>query len=192
MHYTHILHRDLKTQNIFLLGNGRLVLGDLGISKVIDGTMDFAKTWIGTPYCMSPEIFKNKAYNQKFNVWALGCVLYEMITRSMRTHWSRGQDHQRALPLRELEIQRVFARAGERDAHDKPSIAPRYGRYPPESLLPEAYPELSLGHRLLSRLIPEMLECKKRAESEYCNKHEQHREIVETVRIREVALEKTA
>lgn len=37
LHYMHarlVLHRDLKTQNIFLLGNGRLVLGDLGISKV--------------------------------------------------------------------------------------------------------------------------------------------------------------
>lgn len=50
LHYMHthrILHRDLKTQNIFLLGNGRLVLGDLGISKVLDGTMDFAQTCIG-------------------------------------------------------------------------------------------------------------------------------------------------
>jgi NIMA (never in mitosis gene a)-related kinase 1/4/5 len=54
LHYMHnnkVLHRDLKTQNVFLLGNGRLVLGDLGISKVLDGTMDFAQTCIGTPYC---------------------------------------------------------------------------------------------------------------------------------------------
>lgn len=83
MHYMHsnrILHRDLKTQNIFLLGNGRLVLGDLGISKVMDGTMDFAKTCIGTPYYMSPEIFQNKPYNHKSDVWALGCVLYELTT----------------------------------------------------------------------------------------------------------------
>lgn len=56
MHENHVLHRDIKTQNIFLLGNGRLVLGDLGISKVLDGTMAFAKTqigellmWVGTP-----------------------------------------------------------------------------------------------------------------------------------------------
>jgi non-specific serine/threonine protein kinase/NIMA (never in mitosis gene a)-related kinase len=65
LHYMHtnkVLHRDLKTQNVFLLGNGRLVLGDLGISKVLDGTMDFAQTCIGTPYYMSPEIFKNKPY----------------------------------------------------------------------------------------------------------------------------------
>jgi len=60
MHSNRILHRDLKTQNIFLTGNGRLVLGDLGISKVMEGTQDFARTCIGTPYYMSPEIFKNK------------------------------------------------------------------------------------------------------------------------------------
>lgn len=97
MHSNKVLHRDLKTQNIFMLGNGRLVLGDLGISKVLDGTMDFAQTCIGTPYCksplyfinslivvnlvdMSPEIFQNKPYSYKSDVWALGCVLYEMTT----------------------------------------------------------------------------------------------------------------
>ena len=80
MHTNNVLHRDLKTQNIFLTGNGRLVLGDLGISKVLEGTMDFAKTCIGTPYYMSPEIFKNKPYSYKSDVWALGCVLYEMTT----------------------------------------------------------------------------------------------------------------
>jgi len=80
MHQERVLHRDLKTQNIFLLGNGRLVLGDLGISKVLEGTMDFASTCIGTPYYMSPEIFKNKPYNHKSDIWALGCVLYEMTT----------------------------------------------------------------------------------------------------------------
>jgi len=85
LHYMHtnkVLHRDLKTQNVFMLGNGRLVLGDLGISKVLDGTMDFAQTCIGTPYYMSPEIFKNKPYSFKSDIWALGCVLYEMTTLS--------------------------------------------------------------------------------------------------------------
>ena len=83
LHYMHsnkVLHRDLKTQNVFLLGNGRLVLGDLGISKVLDGTVDLAKTCIGTPYYMSPEIFQNKPYGYKADIWALGCVLYEMTT----------------------------------------------------------------------------------------------------------------
>lgn len=78
MHENKVLHRDIKAQNIFLLGNGRLVLGDLGISKVLDGTVQFASTQIGTPYYMSPELFKNKPYNHKSDVWALGCVLYEL------------------------------------------------------------------------------------------------------------------
>ena len=46
MHTRKVLHRDIKCQNIFLLGNGRLVLGDLGISKVLDGTMAFASTQV--------------------------------------------------------------------------------------------------------------------------------------------------
>ena len=49
MHANRVLHRDLKTQNIFLLGNGRLVLGDLGISKVLEGTLDFAQTRAAAP-----------------------------------------------------------------------------------------------------------------------------------------------
>ncbi|CAM9332534.1 unnamed protein product [Chrysoparadoxa australica] len=83
LHYMHshrILHRDIKTQNVFILSCGRVVLGDLGISKVMTGTADFASTCIGTPYYMSPEIFQEKPYNHKSDVWALGCVLYELAT----------------------------------------------------------------------------------------------------------------
>jgi len=86
LHFMHdmndkcVLHRDLKTQNIFLLGNGRLVIGDLGISKVLENETDFTKTTIGTPYYMSPEVYKSKPYNHKSDVWALGCILYEMAT----------------------------------------------------------------------------------------------------------------
>jgi serine/threonine protein kinase len=53
MHSRRILHRDLKTQNIFLT-NGRIRLGDFGISKVLDTTVELTSTVIGTPYYMSP------------------------------------------------------------------------------------------------------------------------------------------
>lgn len=77
LHDKKILHRDLKTSNIFFK-NGNIRLGDFGIAKVLDGTRDFANTCIGTPYYMSPELFKNKPYSYKSDVWALGCVIYEM------------------------------------------------------------------------------------------------------------------
>ena len=79
IHNRNILHRDLKAQNIFVK-DGQLKLGDFGISKVLTGSVAFAQTMIGTPYYMSPEVFKGKPYDFKSDIWSLGCVLYELIT----------------------------------------------------------------------------------------------------------------
>uniref|UniRef100_A0A7S4L130 non-specific serine/threonine protein kinase n=1 Tax=Guillardia theta TaxID=55529 RepID=A0A7S4L130_GUITH len=80
MHEEHILHRDLKTQNIFLTRNNIIKLGDFGIAKVLEGTLEMAKTVIGTPYYMSPELFRNQPYSFKSDIWSLGCVLYEIVS----------------------------------------------------------------------------------------------------------------
>ncbi|XP_071081984.1 serine/threonine-protein kinase Nek4-like [Haliotis cracherodii] len=80
MHERNILHRDLKTQNIFLTKSKIIKVGDLGIARVLDSSNDMATTLIGTPYYMSPELFSNKPYNHKSDVWALGCCVYEMAT----------------------------------------------------------------------------------------------------------------
>ncbi|NXC43239.1 NEK4 kinase, partial [Penelope pileata] len=80
LHEKHILHRDLKTQNVFLTRTNIIKLGDLGIARVLENQYDMASTLIGTPYYMSPELFCNKPYNYKSDVWALGCCVYEMAT----------------------------------------------------------------------------------------------------------------
>ena len=54
-------------------------IGDLGVSKKLNKT-NFAKTFIGTPYYLSPEICEDKPYNEKSDIWALGVILYEMCT----------------------------------------------------------------------------------------------------------------
>lgn len=83
MNYVHdkkILHRDLKTQNIFLTSKGDIKIGDFGIARVLQHTYDCANTAIGTPYYLSPEICQEKPYNQKSDIWSLGCIFYEIAT----------------------------------------------------------------------------------------------------------------
>ncbi|XP_063796688.1 serine/threonine-protein kinase Nek4 [Pseudophryne corroboree] len=80
LHDLHIMHRDLKTQNIFLTKSDIIKVGDMGIARVLESKYDMASTLIGTPYYMSPELFSNKPYNYKSDVWALGCCVYEMAT----------------------------------------------------------------------------------------------------------------
>jgi NIMA (never in mitosis gene a)-related kinase 1/4/5 len=78
LHEIGVLHRDMKSANVFLNKDGSVKLGDMNVSKVAkDG---FLKTQTGTPYYASPEVWKDMKYNYKSDIWSLGCVLYEAIT----------------------------------------------------------------------------------------------------------------
>ena len=78
LHDLKILHRDMKSANVFLFSNGCAKLGDLNVSKVARRGLGYTQT--GTPYYASPEVWKDNPYDHKSDVWSLGCVLYEMIT----------------------------------------------------------------------------------------------------------------
>lgn len=79
LHKQHLLHRDLKSANVFLMSNGSVKLGDFGFAKQLNYTMALASTVCGTPYYFSPELCQRLPYNNKSDVWSLGVILYEMI-----------------------------------------------------------------------------------------------------------------
>ncbi|EDW62519.1 serine/threonine-protein kinase Nek2 [Drosophila virilis] len=73
-----ILHRDIKPANIFLDASGNVKLGDFGLARVLRRDQSFAASFVGTPHYMSPELVKGRQYDRKSDVWAVGCLIYEL------------------------------------------------------------------------------------------------------------------
>ncbi|XP_053399869.1 serine/threonine-protein kinase Nek2-like isoform X2 [Mercenaria mercenaria] len=73
-----VLHRDMKPANVFLDTDKNVKLGDFGLARVLHHETSFANTYVGTPYYMSPELVNNMSYNEKSDIWSMGCVLYEL------------------------------------------------------------------------------------------------------------------
>ena len=77
LHSERVLHRDIKTSNVFLNEQGGVELGDFGLAQRLEhGEKEAAQ--VGTPMYMCPARFSGVPYDYKSDVWSLGCVLYEL------------------------------------------------------------------------------------------------------------------
>jgi NIMA (never in mitosis gene a)-related kinase len=98
LHKSRILHRDIKPHNIFLDEDDNVKIGDMGLGRILGPQVwkiifnsfsvllivyiksTFAYTGVGTPLYFSPEMCNEKPYNQKGDIWAFGCLMYELCT----------------------------------------------------------------------------------------------------------------
>ncbi|XP_011919593.1 PREDICTED: serine/threonine-protein kinase Nek5 isoform X5 [Cercocebus atys] len=165
IHDRKILHRDIKAQNIFLSKNGMVAkLGDFGIARVLNNSMELARTCIGTPYYLSPEICQNKPYNNKTDIWSLGCVLYELCTLK---HPFEGNNLQQLVlkicqahfapisPRFSRELHSLISQLFQVSPRDRPSInsilkRPFLENLIPKYLTPEVIQE-EFNHMLICR-----------------------------------------
>jgi len=92
LHENGILHRDLKLENVLVGSDGHRKIADFGLSKL--GLFRYCKTstQCGTPYCMAPEIVKNLPYGQGVDWWAVGVMIFEMITGNLPFHSDEEED----------------------------------------------------------------------------------------------------
>ncbi|GAA5907957.1 hypothetical protein JCM6882_001538 [Rhodosporidiobolus microsporus] len=99
---TVILHRDIKPENVFLDKDNNLKLGDFGLSKAMQQAA-MTQTYVGTPYYMSPELINGQMYDVKSDIWALGCLIYELCAGHPPFHEARTQP-ELAVMIREGKI----------------------------------------------------------------------------------------
>jgi len=73
-----VIHRDLKPANILLDQHQNIKIADFGLAKELNGISILASTNVGTPYYMAPEIINEKGYDERCDIWSLGCLIYEL------------------------------------------------------------------------------------------------------------------
>jgi NIMA (never in mitosis gene a)-related kinase len=79
LHSKKIIHRDIKSQNIFLKDNGKIRIGDFGLAKKIKNR-NTIMTKVGTDSYMAPEVIQGETYGKAADVWGIGCIIYELCT----------------------------------------------------------------------------------------------------------------
>jgi len=80
LHARHIVHKDIKPQNILMMADSSVKIADMGISISVanSDTKSVTVSKVGTPLYTSPEVLKRQPFDFKVDIWALGCLLYYM------------------------------------------------------------------------------------------------------------------
>ena len=131
LHDQRILHRDLKPQNIMLTADRHVKIVDFGFTKHL-GQNQLAMSVVGTPLYMSPELCQKCGYDDRSDVWSLGCIFYELMSLRLPFvghGWDDLTDniaHQTPAPLPEhysADLIAVVQMMMEKDKERRPDLA---------------------------------------------------------------------
>lgn len=103
-----VLHRDLKPNNVFIDCENNIKLGDFGLARILNNTSIFAQSHVGTPYYMSPEQIEEKEYDDKSDIWSLGCFLYEITT--LNPPFEAKNHYSLALKIKSGKVEKINSR----------------------------------------------------------------------------------
>ncbi|KAF2717429.1 kinase-like protein [Polychaeton citri CBS 116435] len=97
LHHRHIVHRDLKTGNLFLDENMNVKVGDFGLAALLvtEREMEVKRrtTMCGTPNYLAPEILeKGKGHNEKVDIWSIGVIVYTLAVGKAPFHASSKEE----------------------------------------------------------------------------------------------------
>lgn len=117
VHSKGVIHRDMKSLNVFFDSKKDVKIGDFGIACSLTYNSEFARTIVGTPFYLSPELCDDKPYNEKSDIWALGGnevrsmdIMLSLTTFLMCSHpcrqaaWSMGESTVMAMFIRKKEF----------------------------------------------------------------------------------------
>lgn len=83
LHSMNYIHRDLKSDNIFINTEGDIKIGDFGEVEELTSEISIRDTIIGTPYWIAPEVCNNKPYGQMIDIWSFGIIVYEIVEKQI-------------------------------------------------------------------------------------------------------------
>ena len=121
IHKNNLIHRDLKPENIFFKNDLTLMIGDFGVAKQLQNGTIHANTQIGTFKYMAPEIIKNEKYTNKVDIYALGCIIYELCT--LNFYFGNQTEGKIDVSFYGNDLQNLIEKLVENEPNKRPNIS---------------------------------------------------------------------